>query len=78
MVRAWLNASLLTVKESRAAFVGRQGCPASLRTMPPRPLPCHARRFTQPGFASVDLRVEVGLLSRNVVIQGDDASSSQL
>ena len=26
----------------------------------------------------MDLRVEVGLLSRNVVIQGDEASSSQL
>ena len=31
-----------------------------------------------PGFAPVDLRVEVGLLTRNVVIQGDDESESQL
>ena len=30
------------------------------------------------GFAPVDMRVEVGLLSRNIVIQGDENSEFQL
>ena len=34
--------------------------------------------YTQPGFAPVDMRGEVALLSRNVVVQGDDTSDSQL
>jgi hypothetical protein len=34
--------------------------------------------YTQPGFAPVDMRGEVALLSRNVVVQGDDTSESQL
>jgi hypothetical protein len=34
--------------------------------------------YTHPGFAPVDMRVEVGLLSRNVVLQGDDKSPAQL
>ncbi len=34
--------------------------------------------FRQEGFAPVDMRVEAGLLSRNVIIQGDEGSTQQL
>jgi hypothetical protein len=34
--------------------------------------------YNMTGFAPVDMRSEVGLLTRNVVIQGDEKSESQL
>jgi hypothetical protein len=50
----------------------------TLRLTKPLTRPHRVQWFNQPGFAPVDMRVEVGLLTRNVVIQGDEGSTQQL
>ena len=37
-----------------------------------------AQIYTAPNGESIDMRCEVGLLSRNIIIQGDDNSARQL
>ncbi len=38
----------------------------------------HSEWYTHDGFAPVDMRAEVGLLTRNIVVQGDEGSTAQL
>ena len=52
--------------------------PRSFRITEPLQFKHRVQWFQQEGFAPVDMRVEAGLLSRNVVIQGDEGSTQQL
>ncbi len=50
----------------------------SFRLTEPVQYPHRVQYYNHPGFAQVDMRVEVGLLTRNVVVQGDEGSTRQL
>jgi hypothetical protein len=64
--------------ETEEVVVAEVLSPRSLRLTKPLNATHRSEWYSVPGFAPVDMRVEVGLLTRNVVVQGDERSTEQL